>query len=106
MPLYGDAKREYDRKWIANRRAEWLRGKVCEWCGTTENLEIDHTDPDTKEIRVSSLWGMAPDNPKRIAELAKCQVLCSHHHDVKSALELSLKGTCVSRPVRTHKYVS
>jgi 5-methylcytosine-specific restriction endonuclease McrA len=104
MPLYGEAKREYARLWQSRRRDEWLIGKYCVWCGTTENLEVDHIDPTTKLIRITSVWGMSPLNPRRIAELEKCQVLCEHHHEIKSAIELSLKGKPETR-MRETKHV-
>ena len=75
-------------------RAQVIRmlGGCCVECGTSENLQIDHTDPETKNPR------MKGPNPKvaaierlsdsdRKAEMLKCQLLCSRHHGVKSAEE-------------------
>lgn len=84
MPLEGDRKREYQREWIRARRAEYLEGKSCKVCGSKDNLEVDHIDASTKEIRVSALWSMSKENPKRIKELAKCQVLCKPCHVAKT----------------------
>lgn len=75
--------RKYQREWMARRRAEWLAGKSCAICGSTENLEVDHVDPSAKvEHRVWS-WTAT----RREEELAKCQVLCEAHHAEKSLRE-------------------
>ena len=37
------------------------------------------------------LWSLAPDNPRRVEELAKCQVLCHSCHAAKSRGDISLK---------------
>lgn len=84
MPLTGDRKREYQREWVRARRAEYLKDKSCAHCGSVTNLDVDHIDASTKEIRISSLWSMAKDNPKRVAELAKCQILCEPCHVKKT----------------------
>lgn len=33
MPLYGEKKKEYDRKWMANKRTEFFKDKLCATCG-------------------------------------------------------------------------
>lgn len=83
-----EQQREYQRRWIAARREEWIRENgPCASCGIWNSLEVDHIDPKKKLIAVSSLWGMAKTNPKRIAELAKCQVLCTDCHKGKTDLD-------------------
>jgi 5-methylcytosine-specific restriction endonuclease McrA len=84
MAYTGEAKREYQRNWIANRRAEYFLEKWCAHCGSIEDLELDHIDPETKEYPPASLWSMSDGNPKKIAELAKCQVLCEPCHLIKT----------------------
>lgn len=73
-----------------NRRA-WIesQGGRCAVCGSTDSLEVDHKDPAEKEISPTYLWVMGPNNPRRIAELAKCQVLCVGCHRGKSGREIS-----------------
>lgn len=84
MP-YGnpEQQREYMRQWIAHRRTEWFKDKVCEFCGSTENLELDHIDPATKITH--SIWSWSSE--RRDAELAKCRPLCRECHKKKSADE-------------------
>jgi hypothetical protein len=68
--------REYMRAWKRNRRAKYMEGKVCVWCGSDENLENHHVDPEEKEGHNIWTW-----SEKRIErELAKCIVLCRHCH--------------------------
>lgn len=84
MGYTGEQKREYQRKWIARRRAEYLSDKSCVVCGSTDALEVDHINPDEKKYHVAALWGMSENNPNRVTELAKCQILCSMHHKEKT----------------------
>lgn len=85
MALIGDDKREYQRLWMKARRDEWiLENGPCRRCSTWEKLEVDHVDKSTKLMNVSVVWSMSRSNPKRIAELAKCQVLCEECHKIKN----------------------
>lgn len=87
MPLSGDAKREYQRKWLAKRRQDWIdsQGGVCAVCGSDDRLEVDHIDPSTKTCNPRDIWSRA--QAFRDAELAKCQVLCYTHHLEKTNAE-------------------
>lgn len=78
-----EKQREYARKWIAARRAEWLADKFCVVCGSTEELEVDHIDRATKVDHKVWSWSSA----RREAELAKCQVLCKSCHLKKTVEE-------------------
>ena len=90
-----EAQREYQNSWVQARRAKWLsENGPCVLCGSDLDLQVDHIDPATKEIHVATLWGMSEKNPKRVAELAKCRVLCAECHLVKSKTE-KLKGCAV-----------
>lgn len=80
MPLYGDAKRKYQRKWTAARRAAFYAGKRCEFCGSRENLELDHKDPKQKVSHRIWNWSAA----RREVEIAKCQILCEDCHKEKT----------------------
>lgn len=77
------ARREYARQWVAQRRAEWFEGKSCVLCGSTDDLQLDHVDANTKVSH--KIWSWSRE--RREAELAKCRVLCRPCHDVKSAGE-------------------
>ena len=89
MPLSGEAKLAYQREWIRKRREAWIQENgPCAKCGSSEDLQCDHVDPKEKELEPAALWGMSPKNPKRVVELAKCQVLCYSCHREKSNDEL------------------
>jgi 5-methylcytosine-specific restriction endonuclease McrA len=71
------------RRSLARRndaRAAYFADKVCVECGSVEQLELDHIDPETKVTH--NIWGWAPS--RWPAELAKCQVLCHDCHLAKS----------------------
>lgn len=75
----------YQLAWIKQRRLDWIRENgPCARCGTWENLEVDHRDARDKLYNVTVLWSLALNNPKRIVELAKCQVLCESCHQWKT----------------------
>lgn len=67
-----DLQRKAQREWVARRRAEFFLGKQCEWCAGTDHLELHHRDPSRKESH--NIWSWS--TPRRIAEIAKCIVLC------------------------------
>jgi len=71
-----DHYREYQRLWIAKRRAEFFKNKTCILCGSEENLELDHIDPSTKVSHTIWSWS----EKRRLEEIAKCQILCHDCH--------------------------
>ena len=77
-------------------------GGVCVECGTDENIQIDHIDPDTKSFTLSKGWG----KPWAVieAELKKCQLLCRGCHSDKSAKESSVRNSGGTRPAQHGKY--
>jgi 5-methylcytosine-specific restriction endonuclease McrA len=89
MPLIGDAKREYQRKWREDRRnkAIILLGAKCSLCDNTEDLEFDHVYPSTKDPLLikngsGTIWSWSW---KRIlVELEKCWLLCKECHRIKT----------------------
>jgi len=81
MPYADPAvQREYQRQWAARRRAEYFIDKSCVVCGSTDRLELDHVDPAMKVSH--SIWSWS--KGRRDAELAKCQILCKTHHQIKT----------------------
>jgi hypothetical protein len=79
-----DAQREYQRRWVAARRAEWFaQNGPCVDCGTWENLELDHVSSVHKAD--NHVWSWRKE--RRDAELAKCVARCTSCHAAKSALE-------------------
>lgn len=74
-------KRYHKRMALAHKR---LGGK-CAKCRKTKRLEIDHIDPLTKSFTLAKMWSISKANFNK--ELAKCQLLCKHHHKKKSLKE-------------------
>jgi hypothetical protein len=74
MPRDWDARREYQRKWVAKRRQEYMDrfGGCCQRCKCTIDLEFHHKYPLIKVThRIFSY------SRKRIeAELVNCELLC------------------------------
>lgn len=83
--------REYQREWNANRRATWFAGQTCVQCGSIDRLELDHVDPSTKITHNIWSWSLE----RRLAEIAKCQVLCHDCHLAKTAVDrMPAHGKC------------
>lgn len=75
-----EERREYARKWVAARRAAWFVGKVCIECGSVEQLELDHVNP---ELKVShNIWSWSV--KRRDEELIKCVIRCFTCHKKKT----------------------
>src|ERR1700733_8093811 len=90
MPYADPAARwNYQPEWMARRREKGLAllGGKCVRCGSTRDLEFDHIDPNSKapqlrSIHMGNFWSWSW---KRIEqELAKCQLLCSGCHQLKT----------------------
>lgn len=78
------AQREYQRRRVAARRAQWIKENgPCVRCGSWSILEVDHIDPTQKADHRIWSWATA----KMLSELVKCQVLCSNCHKTKSATD-------------------
>lgn len=89
-----EKQREYQRKWMAKRRGEWIqKNGPCVDCASWEDLEIDHIDPSSKDARLkgehrrgtSSVFSWSSE--RREVELAKCIVRCCECHKNKSRSE-------------------
>jgi len=77
-------RRRYMREYYA-KRIESLKarlGGVCVSCGSTEDLEFDHIDPESKSFSISELMKYSKEVVD--SEIEKCQLLCSHCHKIKS----------------------
>lgn len=76
-----DRQREYQRKWMARRRAGWIAvNGPCTDCGSWADLQIDHVDASTKVSH--RIWSWA--EHRRTAELAKCVARCNPCHRKKT----------------------
>jgi len=84
-----EQKRKYQREWYANRRKQWIEANgPCILCGSNENLEVDHIDPNQKVTH--KIWSFT--ESKRNEELAKCQVLCRECHMEKTYYDNYVKN--------------
>lgn len=80
--------REYQRVWMAERRARYLAGQVCIDCGSNGLLGIDHADPDAKLDH--RIWSWAVERLE--AELAKCVTRCVSCHQTRHGKERRKHG--------------
>ena len=57
-------------------------GGECVLCHSTDELQMDHIDPESKAFNIASnihrRWSVV------VPEVDKCQLLCSAHHDDKT----------------------
>lgn len=80
--------RQYHKQWykdvMVKRRIAWFaENGPCVDCGSWENLELDHDDPETKVDHAVWSWS----DTRRAAELAKCKPRCHSCHAKKSHKE-------------------
>ena len=79
------ARREYARLWIARRRFDFFKDKVCFDCGGKETLELDHVDPSLKVSH--KIWSWS--EQRRTQEISKCVVRCHKCHRNKTDRDLN-----------------
>ena len=72
-----ELQREYQRRWVADRRRKWFaENGPCVCCGSWENLELHHKDPAQKVSH--SIWSWSWE---RISEeVKKCEIRCKECH--------------------------
>ena len=85
MPRRTEYFRTYVKAYKRRRRQRLIDmlGGCCVRCGSTEDLEFDHTDPATKSFDIGADWTRAWDD--LVAEARKCQLLCRKDHIAKGA---------------------
>lgn len=88
---YNAYMREYRRKrHKAERDKAIIRlGGKCVECGSTESLEFDHIDRNSKNFEIGVMFSQS--KAKVEVELAKCQLLCRVHHEEKTLRESGLQ---------------
>ena len=89
MPLTGEAKRRYMRRYREDRRSLRVElafrhlGRTCRLCGREDlpdsELEFHHVDPDRKDFEVRG-GGWSYSLPRFLEEVHKCVVLCTPCH--------------------------
>ena len=77
-------RKRYERRWTDLRALKLLRG--CTDCGYEDNsdaLEFDHLPGTDKKFGVSECYRVS--DASLIAELNKCEVVCSNCHSIRTA---------------------
>lgn len=82
----------YNNARYAERRAFAFKivGCTCKWCGTSENLTLDHIDRYTKAVESNRLHMVSEERFR--AEIPKLQPLCFECHAWKSNWERRHSG--------------
>ena len=80
-----------------------LLGGKCVVCGSTENLEFDHIDPQTKKKTIAKIWGYSKET--FLKEINKCQLLCRKCHEEKSLKDAGkVSGKTIHGTLASRKY--
>lgn len=88
-----DYHRNYSRNYYHLRKKELIQklGGKCAECGSIENLEFDHIDPENKKFNISRLLNRSKQATDD--ELQKCQLLCHNCHQEKTRKDISTKNS-------------
>jgi hypothetical protein len=83
--------REYMIKRYHERRDRAIAhlGGCCKACGSRDQLELDHINPEHKEFDLAKNWSVSEE--RFSAELVKCQLLCKECHKKKSLVDNGFK---------------
>ena len=77
-----DWMKNYQLKWMMDRKAKYLDGKRCFFCGSDREIEIHHIDPGEKESH--KIWSWSEERIEN--ELKKCIFICCDCHSKLHAL--------------------
>jgi 5-methylcytosine-specific restriction endonuclease McrA len=82
---YREYMREYMTRRYHQRRERVIEqmGGECEWCGSSDRLEIDHRDRRSKDFDLGKRLASAPMDEIE-DELEKCRLLCRLCHELKT----------------------
>lgn len=77
---YNEYMKNYMLARYHKRRNEAIQkfGGKCAKCDSVDNLEFDHINPDDKLFTIGQMWSL--NNAVYVAELNKCQLLCTSCH--------------------------
>ena len=81
--------RRRERYWSRKREAIQILGGQCVWCNSTEDLQLDHINPSTREYRFPHFYKCG--DKVFYEEVNKCQLLCRSCHAKKSVSERGRK---------------
>jgi hypothetical protein len=92
MPLKDrDAQRQYQLEWMWRRRWTWiLEHGPCNWCGSTNNLQVSYRNPAKKLVKVASIWSRSDESRAQLLE--HCEVLCGECHRRKIGIWRAVKA--------------
>jgi hypothetical protein len=78
------------RELTREKMLQFLQGKCCKTCQENDPvvLDFDHRDAAIKTANVSEMVGTGLSWNKILAEIEKCDILCSNCHRRKTAREL------------------
>jgi 5-methylcytosine-specific restriction endonuclease McrA len=84
-------KSKYQRRNERRRQMAFnILGRKCVRCGSTENLQFDHKNPEEKTAKLSRFW--SAEEHVFIREVLKCQVLCKKCHDKKTKNDVTINA--------------
>lgn len=89
---------------IRNEVLDLLGGK-CAICGSKDNLELDHINPEEKKFDCGKLLSVSM--AKWDEEVKKLQILCKECHSVKSVKEAGyelVKGKDIHGTLSSYRY--
>jgi hypothetical protein len=91
------ASNQWHKEYRIKRRQEFIEllGGKCIKCNSTEDLEFDHIDPETKLFSIGNIWWKS--YTILLEEVKKCQLLCYDCHKEKTIKERSLPE---DRPIK------
>lgn len=95
-----EQRKEYMRNYYAKRLAEAkaILGGSCTSCGTDEDLEFDHVDPNDKYKPITKILMGA--RATWLAELKRCQLLCVPCHKAKTQEHIAQGVIITGRPYK------
>jgi hypothetical protein len=78
MAYAGEKKRDYQLNWITARKRKYIEQiGCCFFCGSHDEIEIHHIDPEEKESH--KIWSWSDDRLEN--ELRKCVAMCHTCHE-------------------------
>lgn len=103
MPYKNPSKqREFQRKWIAKRRADHFRGKKCATCG--KKVSSSTADLDHKKAKMNrtghKIWSR--EKKDRAKEIKKTQILCKACHKKKTARQAAQRAEEITIVLDNH----